>query len=184
MKLSTLSVALGLSVASFGALAIPAPHPGTSTGTCANTDVMIGSVAASDCRGYFTGNENSGGFFTSGVKSYLQTAFAVPLGSSIIEQINTSTFADFAAVLLGDVIIGVHWGGGAGGGESAFYFFDNLLVDAVVSPVLINPTRTRGGLSNVALYSTEGEIPVPATLALLGLGALGLGLVRRRKQQS
>jgi hypothetical protein len=45
----------------------------------------------------------------------------------------------------------------------------------------ISPTQA-GGLSHVNLYGIRGgDVPVPGTLGLLGLGLAGLGMVRRRK---
>jgi PEP-CTERM motif len=187
MKFSHIAAAAALSLAASASMAGVFPN---STGTCSLTDVSIGSFSATDCRGFFDGNLNSNSDYTGGVKTYLQTEFGVTLGASIIEQIATGTDANFTGDLGGDVVVGIHWGGGQGGGETAFYFFDDLaFTTANVNPVDVNPTRDGGALSNVALYlNTDpiaGPIPEPSTYALMlaGLGAVGLVARRRRVQK-
>jgi hypothetical protein len=40
----------------------------------------------------------------------------------------------------------------------------------------------RQALSHATLYGERGEVPVPGTLGLLGLGLVGLGFARRKQQ--
>jgi hypothetical protein len=44
-----------------------------------------------------------------------------------------------------------------------------------------NPSGSPAGLSHLTFYDTNGDVVEPGTLALLGLGLLGLSLVRRRR---
>jgi len=81
-----------------------------------------------------------------------------------------------------------------GNADTAAYFFDDTLVDAVGGGEW-NVSFLNGGgnvpdLSNISVWVREGQgqgddddtdMPEPGTLALLGLGLLGLGLSRRRK---
>jgi hypothetical protein len=168
------------------ALALAASGSAMAAGTCSNTDVLIGSTNATDCLGYYVGNLNNASDFAA-VSADILAAWAgqgVTLGSGIIDQIATGSSASFGA-LAGDVVVGVHWGGGTGGGHTGFYFFNDLAAtSAVVDPVDTNPALDSGGLSNVALYATGQTPPIPEpsayALALVGFGVLG-AVARRRK---
>ncbi len=67
------------------------------------------------------------------------------------------------------------------------YFFENIgeLTKLVWTTTQIQGAMTPGSigkLSHYSYYKGPSEVPEPATLVLLGLGALGLGFSRRRKQ--
>ncbi|TNE96718.1 MAG: PEP-CTERM sorting domain-containing protein [Gammaproteobacteria bacterium] len=47
---------------------------------------------------------------------------------------------------------------------------------------LQNTKKTGGGLSHLTLYSKEVTVPEPGTIALLGLGLIGLGLARKSRK--
>jgi hypothetical protein len=179
-RLSTL--ALAAAALSF---TLPAAADITPANSCSFADVTGTGVTVTDCSGYYTGNLNNNADFAD-VKALLEAEFNPPplvLGGGIIEQVNPDTGAgfNFATPVFGDTVIGVHWGGGAGGGDTAFYRITVGAGFAGFDIAQTNPNLQRGGISNVALYSTT-PVPEPETYALLlaGLGIVGF-MARRRK---
>jgi hypothetical protein len=182
---STLKAA-AVSIIALSAMSAQAAIPPANT--CSFSDVSGPGVAVTDCSGYYTGNLNNAANFAD-VKALLQTEFpGVVLGTAIVEQVNTSTGADFnfATPVFGDTVFGVHWGGGAGGGDTAFY---RVTVGAGftgfdIAQVNPNPAPGReGGISNVALYMTSA-IPEPETYALMLAGLGFVSFVAKRRRQA
>lgn len=171
------AAAIGFASPSFAAI--------TPASDCSFSDVSGTGVTVTHCSGYYTGNLNNAADFPD-VKTLLESVFVPPaltLGSAIIEQVNVSsgTGFNFVTPVSGDTVIGVHWGGGAGGGDTAFYRVTLGTDFAGFDIASTNPKLQRGGISNVALYSTT-PVPEPETYALLlaGLGIVGF-MARRRK---
>ncbi|MEO6248896.1 MAG: PEPxxWA-CTERM sorting domain-containing protein [Sphingomicrobium sp.] len=152
-----------------------------SDGTCATSNV---SPTATACVGFFTGNTLSNNTTDNATIS----ASLSTLGVS-----NYTTFSDYATTtvsglggltdlstlfgnLTGTNVFGIHFGGGAGGGETAFYSID---FGTGSSSFKLNLPNS----SSVTLFSGTGAVPEPATWAmmLLGFGAMGVSMRRRRR---
>jgi PEP-CTERM motif len=181
INLKMSSSALAAAALMFAAPAFAAITPANA---CSFSDVSGAGVTVTDCSGYYTGNLNNNADFAD-VKVLLEAEFpGVSLGAAIVEQVNTGTGAgfNFATPVSGDTVIGVHWGGGAGGGDTSFY---RITVGAGFAGFDIaqnNPANDlKGGISNVALYATT-PVPEPETYALLLAGLVGIGVMTRRRR--
>jgi PEP-CTERM motif len=162
-----------------------------SANNCASStaSVKVGTNSADSCIGFFAGNVNNGSASRAAeIQAMAVSAFgaaytgnitgALAIGSPLA---GASSFLS-AVNLVGDVVIGIHWGAN----DTAFYFWDNLtgLDGNTFTFPANNPLRTgAGGSSNIFLYSTtssSGQVPLPGSLALLGLGLLAASTLRRR----
>jgi len=178
------------------------PPNGTDIGGCS---LSLPTPDAIDCAGYFTGNilngssedvlnqQNAiasldGPFVWDGNWSAMDASVSPDL---VITALTGGNQLNFGTTLFGLTIIGAHFGNIFGetddpdvGNVSVFWLFD--FGTTGVSGVTLDNVE---GFSNAALYSTGPEgtprsvVPEPATWAmmLLGFGAAGYALRRRRK---
>ena len=152
---------------------------------CSLTDVTPTAIA---CSGGYTGNvlDSSGPDVTT-----QQTALAA-LGFTWdgmhfddfekLSPLNGATTIDFSTLLHGTTIVGIHVGGGRGGGQTTFYKFD---AGAVLDTFSIHLPSS----SAAVLYSTQdatSPAPEPASWALMlgGFGLVGSAMRRRRSHFS
>ena len=157
-----------------------ASYVGAATAsTCSVSDVTIEGQSASSCSGMFSGNVNS-----------LEDVSA--LGTSYSEYVpltwdgNSFSFNDVYSNIVEIVLKqNTHW---------AVYKFD-LSTISNTNSIWEGTWSTSGmqwdnnanvagcqgcsGLSHSALVGDLNEVPLPGTLALFGLGLVGLGAIRK-----
>ena len=174
------------------ALVLTAPAFAANDGVaCSPTDISPGAMS---CEGFFTGNViNNSPADLATASSALDDLVGLSgaTGAWVEKQDFSGDAITFSTPLTGMTIVGIHFGKALGanppgvdlqGGGTAFYKFD-----AGAGLASNSFTVNVGGLSNAALYATNGNpvpgIPEPETYALMlaGLGTLGF-IARRRKQ--
>jgi hypothetical protein len=159
------ALALGGAIA-----AIAFATPATAV-VCQLTDI---TPTASDCSGRYTGNvlNNSAtnvaiqvaaladiGFTWNGADPEFGTFEKVDFGGSLI---------DFPSLMVGTTYVGIHVGGGRGGGTTSFYVFD---AGAGLDVLTLNLPSG----SDAVLYGTETPPPVPEPVSwALMVGGFGM----------
>jgi hypothetical protein len=173
LKLRYMTAALALAAAGIAS-------PAYAATPCTINDI---TPAATDCAGFVDGNVLN----DSAAAEAQTTALLAELGfvyngdaDGIEAQspLNGATIVNFATTLIGQTIVGIHFGNGAGGpgNATAFYLFD-------AGAGLTSLTLNYAASSNIILYQTGTAVPEPGTWAmmLLGFGIAGFAIRRRRK---
>ena len=178
--------ALTIGLGAFCALALAAPAVAAvpiSDGTCTSpTNDTVPQATA--CTGYYTGNifDNKDDNSTA-IKDAL-AGFGITYTGDISDYLGFSGLGGLTDLsglfgnLTGVQVFGIHYGGGAGGGESAFYQIDFGAPPG--QPLTLNLPAS----SNVYLFTSTHELPEPATWAmmLIGFGGIGMAMRGRRRK--
>lgn len=171
------------------AIALTAAMPAAAIDVFSPCDATRPVPDASACAGYFEDNLLGGG-----PKIALQNeALDMLVGGDFadIDWTAVEGTKDFFSIggsiltfdeaLLGEQIIGIHFGGAGEFSQSVtvFYLFNFASPTASID-------LNQQGFSDAVLYTAANFIPEPTTWAmmLLGLGAIGLAVRRRRKRES
>ena len=189
---STLRRALIAGSAVFAGLAIPSTAqatvqvgPADTVSPCTNFTFSVAIIA---CAGGYSDN-----LLQSSLTDPTGIAALVALGApntgifleSKLEGLSSATgVINFGTLLTGMTVFGMHAGGAGDGDQGTFFFrFDaGAGVDVITVTDRLNSNAT--GLSNAALFQTSA-VPEPGTWAmmLLGFGAMGVTMRRRRRTQ-
>ena len=153
---------------------------------CNNADI---SPVATDCRGFVFGNA-IGSTSSETLLAELGYSGAAKPGIETLIDLKGLTTINFATLLFGETVIGVHYGNGEGspgnpmgpvkgdGDDTAFYKFD------AGTTGLDTFQLKYAASSNVRLYKTGvGAVPEPSTWMFMMLGMAGVGFSLRRKDK-
>jgi hypothetical protein len=156
------------------------------TVTCTSSESLLtattGGTAASNCAGFFSGNVLD----NSSADVQTQTSALASLGFTFtnfndfmkVDSINGSTLT-FGTPLIGDTIIGIHFGNGSSVGNSTGFFEFNFTQPTNSINIGISAP------SDAVLFTTgTTAVPEPASWAMMLLGFAGIGFVLRRGARS
>ena len=159
-----------------------APLDRTATLTSATSCTEgLGNPGLADILADYSGESWSGAgqLVVDGTNDYLTVSLTSgSWGAAPIEadwEISSDFWSNYA-----EAVISIHVGNGAGDPDYfAWSIMDNATTGTLSYEIL---TGNGGGLSNMKLWGRgTASVPAPATVALLGLGLMGLVLSRKRK---
>lgn len=168
-------------VAVFAAAAPAMAAVPVSDGACTipNGDTTPSAIA---CTGYYSGNLFDGNSADTQAITDALSGFQINYTGNLTDYQGSGSLsgATDLSSLFGDLtgiqVIGIHFGG-SGGGQSAFYEID--FGPAPGQPLMLDLPAS----SNAYLFGAPAAVPEPATwaLMLLGFGAVGMSMRRRRQ---
>jgi hypothetical protein len=187
--------AIAAALMGMGGTASAAAFAGNTSTTC-DPSVFSG-LTVLDCSGWWSGNILQSG--TVGIGTLLTALQALDSSftstSPYLQKVGDLKVNGTALNgLVGQSIIGIHYGGSGPGGNATVI----LRIDAGAGLNLSKLMVPQQGLSGAATFQTGGtvtdpclqnpnaagcqeeQLPVPGTIALFGLGMLGLGAARRK----
>lgn len=192
---TTLRRALIAGAALIGSLALPSMaqatvqvNPAATVSPCTN---FTFSVTITACAGGYSNNLLLSSVTNSTGLAALAALGAPSTGTFLeakLENLDSTTgVINFTTMLTGMTVFAMHAGGAGDGDQGTFFFqFDaGAGIDVITVTDRLNSNST--GLSNAALFQTgAGAVPEPGTWAmmLLGFGAMGVSLRRRRQTQA
>ena len=177
------SLTVGAAIMTFSS---PAFAQTLGGGGCSTDLTLNAGSSLFNCYGRYTGNVLSN---NSGDNANINAALtalgyggpvisygALPSGS-IITPLNGAPAVNFPGLFNGTLFLGVHYGGGQGGGQTTFYRVNASNLDIIGLNLSASSTAT-------VLAQVAASVPEPASWALMlaGFGAIGYTLRRGKRQ--